>query len=81
MITQHATARASFKTWASTGENRKKFDADAVELCMAHHLRDDYNGAYNSPPWKRNVVKSWKRGEIIAYPRQATCCDKIIGFS
>lgn len=56
------TARASFKTWASTGENRKKFDADAVELCMAHHLRDDYNGAYNRTPLeeeRREVMEAW----------------------
>lgn len=62
MITQHATARASFKTWASTGENRKKFDADAVELCMAHHLKDDYNGAYNRTTLeeeRREVMEAW----------------------
>ena len=62
MITQHATARASFKTWASTGENRKKFDSDAVELCMAHHLKDDYNGAYNRATLeaeRREVMEAW----------------------
>ena len=64
MITQHATARASFKTWASTGENRKKFDADAVELCMAHQLKDDYNGAYNRTTLveeRREVMEAWGR--------------------
>ena len=62
MITQHATARASFKTWSSSGENRKKFDVDAVELCLAHHLKDDYNGAYNRTTLveeRREVMEAW----------------------
>lgn len=62
MITQHATARASFKTWASSGENRKRFDVDAVELCLAHHLKDDYNGAYNRSTLeeeRRAVMEAW----------------------
>ena len=45
--TQHGTARASFKTWSKSGENRRLLDEEAVELCMAHKLKDDYGGAYN----------------------------------
>lgn len=62
MITQHATARATFKTWASTGANRRRFDSDAVELCLAHHLRDAYNGAYNRSTLeeeRRQVMEAW----------------------
>lgn len=60
--TQHGTARAGFKTWARTGENRKLLDDDAVELCMAHHLKDDYGGAYNRTTLeneRRLVMEAW----------------------
>lgn len=62
LITPHGTARASFKTWASTGENRRKLDSEAVELCLAHKLRDDYDGAYNRAelePERRMVMQTW----------------------
>lgn len=62
VATQHGTARAGFKTWASSGENRKLFDADAVELCLAHNLKDDYGGAYNRStlePERRYVMEEW----------------------
>lgn len=62
IATQHGTARAGFKTWCRTGENRVRFDDEAVELCMAHRLRDDYNGAYNRATLaneRRAVMEAW----------------------
>lgn len=62
LATMHGTARATFKTWASTGENRRELDSDAVELCLAHKLRDDYDGAYNRAelePERRKVMQTW----------------------
>lgn len=62
IATQHGTARAGFKTWARSGENRKILDDDAVELCMAHRLKDDYDGAYNRStlePERRFVMEEW----------------------
>lgn len=60
--TAHGTCRASFKTWARTGENRKLLDDEAVELCMAHKLQDDYAGAYNRAQLedeRRTVMQLW----------------------
>ena len=60
--TAHGTCRASFKTWARTGENRKLLDDEAVELCMAHKLKDDYAGAYNRAQLedeRRAVMQAW----------------------
>ena len=60
--TAHGTCRASFKTWACSGENRKKLDDDAVELCLAHKLKDDYAGAYNRSKLedeRREVMQAW----------------------
>lgn len=60
----HGTARASFKTWTKTGINRKLFDEEAVELCLAHGLHDDYDGAYNRAtlePERRQVMNAWGR--------------------
>lgn len=62
IATQHGTARAGFKTWARTGDNRKLLDDDAVELCMAHRLKDDYGGAYNRSTLeneRRFVMEEW----------------------
>lgn len=62
IATQHGTARAGFKTWARSGENRKLLDDDAVELCMAHRLKDDYGGAYNRTtlePERRFIMEKW----------------------
>lgn len=62
LATVHGTARASFKTWARTGKNRKKFDDDAVELCLAHKLQDQFNGAYNRAqlePERRKIMQAW----------------------
>ena len=47
VVTLHGTARATFKTWTRTGTNRKLLDEEAVELCIAHNLKDAYDGAYN----------------------------------
>lgn len=60
--TAHGTCRASFKTWACSGENRKKLDDEAVELCLAHKLKDDYAGAYNRTKLedeRREVMQNW----------------------
>ena len=60
--TAHGTCRASFKTWACSGENRKKLDDEAVELCLAHKLKDDYAGAYNRTKLedeRREVMQAW----------------------
>lgn len=62
MATAHGTARASFKTWARTGKNRRLLDDDAVELCLAHKLPDQYEGAYNRAqlePERREVMQAW----------------------
>ena len=57
--TAHGTCRATFKTWARIGENRQLLDDEAVELCLAHKLKDDYDGAYNRAtlePERREVM-------------------------
>lgn len=62
LATVHGTARASFKTWSRSGKNRKRFDDDAVELCLAHKLQDQFNGAYNRAqlePERREVMQAW----------------------
>jgi len=48
-ITIHGTARATFRTWAKDDElgNNRKFDQEAVELCLLHAKNDAYNGAYD----------------------------------
>lgn len=70
IATQHGTARAGFKTWARTGENRKLLDDDAVELCMAHRLKDDYGGAYNRTTLedeRRFVMEEWGKFCLSEY--------------
>ena len=60
--TAHGTCRATFKTWARTGENRQLLDDEAVELCLAHKLKDDYDGAYNRATLedeRREVMRAW----------------------
>ena len=62
VATVHGTARSSFKTWTRTGENRKTLDEEAVELCMAHNLKDAYDGAYNRAKLeseRREVMQAW----------------------
>lgn len=61
-ITQHGTARASFKTWTRTGRNLKRFHPDAVEMCLAHKLDDKFNGAYDRASLekeRRLVMEEW----------------------
>lgn len=62
VATGHGIARATFKTWCRTGTNRTELDDDAVELCLAHRLKDDYQGAYNRAelePERRKVMQAW----------------------
>lgn len=61
-VTQHGTARATFKTWSRTGKNLKRFDTDAVELCLAHKVDDKYDGAYDRASLieeRRKVMEAW----------------------
>lgn len=66
LITQHGTARATFKTWTKddqTGNNRK-FDQEAVELCLLHARKDIYKGAYDRSQLtqeRRAVIDAWGR--------------------
>ena len=48
-ITFHGTARAGFRTWAKDDliGNNRKFDQEAVELCLLHSKNDSYRGAYD----------------------------------
>lgn len=64
LITQHGTARASFRTWAKNDElgNNRKFDQEAVELCLLHARKDTYRGAYDRSQLlkeRRLVMKEW----------------------
>lgn len=49
VITLHGTARATFRTWAKDDKsgNNRKFDQEAVEMCLLHSRRDMYKGAYD----------------------------------
>lgn len=63
-ITQHGTACASFRTWAKNDElgNNRKFDQEAVELCLLHARKDTYRGAYDRSQLlkeRRLVMKEW----------------------
>ena len=63
-ITQHGTARASFRTWAKNDElgNNQKFDQEAVELCLLHARKDTYRVAYDRSQLlkeRRLVMKEW----------------------
>lgn len=64
VITIHGTARASFRTWAKDDElgNNKKFDQEAVELCLLHAKNDDYDGAYDRakfPKERQKIMAAW----------------------
>lgn len=64
IVTQHGTARACFKTWAKSDENgnNKKFDQEAVELCLLHSRNDPYRGAYDRTKMekeRRSVMEEW----------------------
>lgn len=63
-ITQHGTARATFKTWAKDDElgNNQKFDQEAVEMCLLHSRKDAYRGAYDRSQLlkeRRTVIDEW----------------------
>ena len=61
-ITQHGTSRASFKTWTKSEGNAKRFNADAVELCLAHKIDYRFNGAYDRAKMegeRREVMQAW----------------------
>ena len=63
-ITLHGTARATFRTWAKDDGlgNNKKFDQDAVEMCLLHDRKDVYRGAYDRAPLereRRKIMQEW----------------------
>lgn len=66
-ITAHGTARSSFRTWATTDEheNYKRFNKEAVEICITHGIKNDtYNGAYNRPrheKTRKELMEAWGR--------------------
>lgn len=64
IITVHGTARATFKTWAKDDElgNNRKFDQEAVELCLLHSRNDQYQGAYDRTKLekeRRLIMEAW----------------------
>jgi integrase len=61
IMTQHATARSGFNTWARDYElgNLKRFDPLVIEKCLLHVTDTKYNGAYN-----RNTLAK-ARAEIM----------------
>lgn len=64
IITQHATARRTFKTWAKDDVlgNNRKFDQEAVELCLLHSRQDPYKGAYDRSKMeieRRKIMEEW----------------------
>lgn len=64
VITLHGTARASFRTWAKddTLGNNRLFDQEAVELCLLHSKKDQYDGAYDRAPLaneRRRIMNAW----------------------
>lgn len=71
-ITQHGTARATFKTWAKDdelGNNRRFFD-DAVEMCLLHTRKDPLKGAYDRTKLekeRRQIIEEWGK----------YCCSQI----
>ena len=62
-ITQHGTARSSFKCWASADENAsKRYNVDAVELCLLHERKDPLKGAYDRTKQiseRRRIMEDW----------------------
>ena len=64
IITAHGTARSTFRTWAKDDmlENNRRFDQEAVELCMLHSKKDAYNGAYDRAPLAKErklIMEGW----------------------
>lgn len=62
VITQHGTARSTFKTWSKSDElgNLSKFNQEAVEICLLHSRNDPLRGAYDRSTlvMERNKVMS-----------------------
>ena len=63
-ITIHGTARSTFKTWSKddTLGNNRRFDSEAVELCLLHQRDDAYRGAYDRSKLekeRRFVMDEW----------------------
>lgn len=61
-ITQHRTARASFKTWSKSFDFKYRINDDAVELCLLHKRKDPLNGAYDRSKLieeRREIMKIW----------------------
>lgn len=63
-ITQHGTARATFKIWSKADElgNHLKFYPDAVELCLLHERKDPLKGAYDRSKFiseRRFIMEEW----------------------
>ena len=72
LVTQHGTARSSFKTWTKSDElgNYGQFNEEAVELCLLHERKDPLKGAYDRSTLdleRRRVMQAW--GDY--------CCSKI----
>jgi len=63
-ISLHGTARATFRTWAKDDAmgNNRRFDQEAVELCLLHSKNDAYDGAYDRAPLakeRRAIMEAW----------------------
>lgn len=63
-ISPHGTCRATFRTWAKDDEigNNRRFDQEAVELCLLHSKNDGYNGAYDRARLekeRRAIMEAW----------------------
>lgn len=64
IVTQHGTARSTFRTWAKDDVlgNNKKFDQEAVERCLLHERADPYKGAYDRSKMeqeRRRIMEEW----------------------
>lgn len=64
IITAHGTARSTFRTWAKDDGlgNNRRFDQEAVELCLLHGKNDAYQGAYDRarlPKERKKVIEAW----------------------
>ena len=64
VITIHGTARASFQTWTKDDEqgNNRRFDQEAVELCLFHSKKDALSGAYDRSRLineRKRVMEAW----------------------
>jgi hypothetical protein len=43
-------------------ENNRRFDQQAVEMCLLHAKNDAYNGAYDRAPLakeRRRIMEAW----------------------